>query len=229
MAPTPTPTGDNDSTPFFSNIFGGGNNSSSGGDGGGGGGGGKGIVHKAEVAIGLKEEEPSAFDVVCDSCGCSKLPWKYRIGGFAACAGIGFILSLGSMARLSELVAGNPEPFVVMFTFGAIIALIGSMFLSTPKAYAKKACDKYHWGATTFYLFAIIMTLFCVYYTGIPADGRIGIIVLCLLIQYAAFFWFTLSMIPFVARIQQEFCRTRIKGCMYAVCPCLKPKEGIFG
>ena len=99
----------------------------------------KGLIHKAEVAVGLKEEEKSAVDEACDMFGCAKMPWKYRIAGYAACAGVGFVMSMGATGRIGDLIAGNPDPFVLLFTFGALITLVGSMFLSTPKAFCKKS------------------------------------------------------------------------------------------
>lgn len=192
-----------DKEPFFSNIFGKKKNT--------------GLIHRAEVAVGIKEEEKNACDEMCEALGCSKMPWKYRIAGYATCCGIGFLMSLGATGRISELIAGSPDAFVLLFTFGALIALVGCMFLSTPKKFCQKALDKDHWGAFVFYILSIIITLFCVYYDKMPSDGRFALIILSILVQYLSYLWFSLSMIPFVARMQKEFCRTRCRQ----LCPCL--------
>ena len=47
------------------------------------------------------------------------------------------------------------------------------------------------------YLVSIIMTIFCAFYEGIPAKSRLGIIILCIFVQWIAMLWYTISFIPF--------------------------------
>ena len=51
--------------------------------------------------------------------------------------------------------------------------------------------------ATAFYLITIFFTFFVVFYDKIPDDGRVGIIILCVFVQWIAMLWYTISFIPF--------------------------------
>lgn len=148
------------------------------------------------------------YDQVCDAFGCGSIPIKYRIGIWGACLVTAFCLSLGTLAFIQAVIDGNPDSFVISYTFAHIITFTGSMFLSTPKKFFIIAFDSNHWGATTFYLFTIFITLFIVYYPGIEPGGRIAVIVLAMIVQYMAYVWFCLSQLPFGARIQKIVCRS---------------------
>ena len=41
------------------------------------------------------------------------------------------------------------------------------------------------------------MTIFVAFYEKIPVDGRLGIIILCIFVQWIAMVWYTISFIPF--------------------------------
>ena len=50
--------------------------------------------------------------------------------------------------------------------------------------------------ATAFYLITIFFTFFVVFYDKIPDDGRVGIIILCVFVQWIAMLWYTISLHP---------------------------------
>mmetsp|Transcript_29818 Transcript_29818/g.91301 ORF Transcript_29818/g.91301 Transcript_29818/m.91301 type:complete len:102 (-) Transcript_29818:184-489(-) len=77
------------------------------------------------------------------------------------------------------------------------MAIIGSLFLSGPKTQCKKMWDKTRRIATTVYFLTIFFTLFVAFYDGIPDDGRIGLIIMCIFFQWLAMLWYTISFIPF--------------------------------
>lgn len=58
------------------------------------------------------------------------LTWQERLGGCIACMVLGYILSLGSLFRMKDMIAGHPTSFVIYTTLGNIISLSGSCFLS---------------------------------------------------------------------------------------------------
>ena len=99
---------------------------------------------------------------------------------------IGLLSASGSLVRLKALLHGDPEPFVIYFTFGNLCAIASCFFLSGPKSHCKKMIDPTRRIATAFYLITIFFTFFVVFYEKIPDDGRVGIIILCVFVQWAA-------------------------------------------
>ena len=97
---------------------------------------------------------------------------------------IGFLLTIGSLVRLKALLHGDPAPFVIYFTFGNLCAIASCFFLSGPKSHCKKMIDPTRRIATAFYLITIFFTFFVVFYEKIPDDGRVGIIILCVFVQW---------------------------------------------
>jgi Got1/Sft2-like family len=79
------------------------------------------------------------------------LTWRERCIGCLTCVIAGYLLSLGSLWRLKDLVAlGHPLPFVLNATMGNIISLTGSFFFSGPRARHSRACCCYcSWGRST--------------------------------------------------------------------------------
>lgn len=151
-------------------------------------------------SLGLEEEKPkTAAEEMEDAlCGmCPQLTYQQRVGGYIACFVCSFFLSIGSFTRLVLLVKGDPVPFVVFYTLGNIMAILGSLFLSGPKTQCKKMWDKTRRIATTVYFLTIFFTLFVAFYDGIPPGGRIGLIIMCIFFQWLAMLWYTISFIPF--------------------------------
>ena len=75
---------------------------------------------------------------------------------------------------------------MIYFTFGNLCAIASCFFLSGPKSHCKKMIDPTRRIATAFYLITIFFTFFVVFYEKIPDDGRVGIIILCVFVQWAA-------------------------------------------
>jgi len=151
-------------------------------------------------AVGLEEEKPkTAAEEMEDAlCGmCPELTYKQRVGGYVTCFFVSFCLSIGSFTRLVQLVKGNPAPFVVFYTLGNVMAILGSLFLSGPRTQCKKMWDKTRRIATFVYFATIFFTLFVAFYDGIPPGGRVGLIIMCIFFQWLAMLWYTISFIPF--------------------------------
>lgn len=171
------------------------------------------MLSSIKQAVGLEEEKPKTVteemeDALCSIC--PDLTYQQRIGGYITCFVVSFILSIGSFTRLVQLAQGNPAPFVVFYTLGNIMAIIGSLFLSGPRAHCKKMFDRTRIVATLFYFTTIFFTIFCAFYEGIPADARVGIIVMCVIIQWFAMLWYTISFIPYARDYVRMVC---CQGC----------------
>lgn len=123
------------------------------------------------------------------------LSWKERMIGCAACMILGYLLSFGSFFRLKDLMTGNPLPFVLNATIGNIIALAGSCFLTGPKKQLSSMCSKSRQVASTAYLTSLVLTLVVAFVPFIPAKGVLLLILL--IVQYLAIFWYCLSYVPF--------------------------------
>jgi hypothetical protein len=49
---------------------------------------------------------------------CPSLTYKQRLIGFGICLTMGFILTTGSIFRITQLILGNPVPFVINYSIG---------------------------------------------------------------------------------------------------------------
>ena len=156
-------------------------------------------MNAVRKAVGIEKKQTVTDQILDESC--PKLSYNQRLTGYVLCMSIGFLLTIGSLVRLKALLHGDPAPFVIYFTFGNLCAIASCFFLSGPKSHCKKMVDRTRRIATAFYLITIFFTFFVVFYDKIPDDGRVGIIILCVFVQWIAMLWYTISFIPF-ARVR---------------------------
>ena len=125
------------------------------------------------------------------------LSWRVRCVGCITCVLAGYLLGLGSLWRVRELLfRGNPIPFTVNATAGNLIALAGSFFLSGPLAQAQKMWHPVRRSATAAYLGSLLVTLIlAVWGSRVPGQGLILLVLMGL--QYVAIAWYTLSYVPY--------------------------------
>ncbi len=100
---------------------------------------------------------------------------------------------------------GNPIPFVMTATIGNIIALCGSCFLSGPKSQAKKMWHATRRVATIVYLGSLVLTL-VVAFCPLPATLQKLLLLVLMICQYLAIFWYCLSYIPFAREAVKRWC-----------------------
>ena len=141
-------------------------------------------MNAVRKAVGIEKKQTVTDQILDESC--PKLSYNQRLTGYVLCMSVGFLLTIGSLVRLKALLHGDPEPFVIYFTFGNLCAIASCFFLSGPKSHCKKMIDPTRRIATAFYLITIFFTFFVVFYEKIPDDGRVGIIILCVFVQWAA-------------------------------------------
>ncbi|CDW89017.1 UNKNOWN [Stylonychia lemnae] len=115
---------------------------------------------------------------------CPSLTLKQRIIGFGVCTG---------------LVSGNIARFAIPYTFGTLLSLAGSFFLSGPLNQLKKMFLRKRIIVTLVFIASIIMTLV----SAIAIKKPILVIVFVIL-QYGSYFWYSLSYIPYGREI---FCK----------------------
>ena len=156
-------------------------------------------MNAVRKAVGIEKKQTVTDQLLDESC--PKLSYNQRLTGYVLCMSVGFLLTIGSLVRLKALLHGDPAPFVIYFTFGNLCAIASCFFLSGPKSHCKKMVDRTRRIATAFYLITIFFTFFVVFYDKIPDDGRVGIIILCVFVQWIAMLWYTISFIPF-ARVR---------------------------
>lgn len=140
---------------------------------------------------------------------CGSLDFRERMVGFTTCMVGGFILSFGSFVKFVKLMAGNPIPFVLTWTFGNLISLAGSCFLVGPQQQFKAMFHKTRMVATTVYLTSMGLTVLVVVLAQIKSahEGRgtpvlLSVVILTLMVfQFFAVTWYGLSYVPFAREL----------------------------
>jgi len=122
---------------------------------------------------------------VCELC--PELTLQQRVMGCVACFSLGFLMSLGSLFKLVELVEGNPVPFAMTYTLGNIVAICSSCFLSGPKSQATKMFKGHRLFATLSYLLSIGLTLIVTFTPDVPK--RLFLVLICIMLQFVALAW----------------------------------------
>mmetsp|Transcript_16068 Transcript_16068/g.24218 ORF Transcript_16068/g.24218 Transcript_16068/m.24218 type:complete len:190 (-) Transcript_16068:193-762(-) len=146
---------------------------------------------------------------------CSLFPemtYQQRLIGCFSCIAFGFLLSMGSLFRLVQLLEGNPGPFALMYSIGNIVALCASCFLYGPWSQIKKMFAFTRIVTTVVYLTMLGLTLFLALYPGdIPL--RVLFLVFSIFLQFLALIWYTISFIPFARDMVKNCCITACCQC----------------
>ena len=115
------------------------------------------------------------------------------------------LCSIASSGMLFNLLTGQKiVRFAVLYTLGIVISLASSMFLWGPKRQCKAMFDKTRLVTTIVFLtcMALIITGAVLIYLGFPIPPVL--ILVLVIVQYCAYFWYSLSFIPFGRKI---FCK----------------------
>ena len=105
---------------------------------------------------------------------------------------LGFIVSIGSLGKFSELVGGNPRPFVAQYILGNLLALTSTCLLYGPLSQTQVMLANSRIATTFTYLALAVLTIWMAY---LPNPNCI-LILLFILAQYIALAWYSLSMLP---------------------------------
>ena len=136
------------------------------------------------------------------------LSWENRLYAFGGCFVVGVFLSIFGTI---EVWLGKFTAFAILYTLGTVVALAGTCFLRGPITQIKKMFEKDRLIASIVLIAAMILTIVA----GVVVKSGI-LAIICCIIQFGAFFWYTLSYIPY-ARNAVKSCFT---GCTGVECPC---------
>lgn len=148
------------------------------------------------------EDEPA-----CAQC-CPNMTYRQRIMGFAACSGLGWIMStIGSCVLFGGFTEKNITTFILLYVFGNFLSLGGTLFLCGPKKQCTKMWDKTRRWSTAFYL-SMLIIVFCVAIT----QQHIAVIIVMLFIEILSGIWYSASYIPFGRNVILSCLRGTICG-----------------
>ena len=145
----------------------------------------------------LMENEATGKLLTKDSM-CPSLSYKQRLYGFLFCmlAGvlisvIGFILLF--VGQLDGIRIG------LLMSLGNIISVASTFFLFGPCSQVKKMFEKKRIIATIVFLVSLIATLILVFSFSKEGekDWKKIVLIVLIIVQYIAFFWYCLSYIPY--------------------------------
>jgi hypothetical protein len=118
-----------------------------------------------------------------------------RLLGFLVCFGMGMLLSL--MAPMFIL---RPIKLATSLSLGNLLSIGSMMFLVGPTKQCASMMDSSRWVATSIYLGSLILTLLAAFLL----KSRL-ICLLCIIIQYGALAWYSLSYIPYGQAMVMRF------------------------
>ena len=110
---------------------------------------------------------------------------------------LSLIVSIVFVASSFDVVA-----YAILYSIGQIISISGSCFLSTPAGHLKDMMKKHRIIPSSIYILSIILTIVIAVATQIP-----GLVLLFLVIQIFAYYWYTISFIPFGQKIVKKLCQ----------------------
>ncbi|XP_033635315.1 vesicle transport protein SFT2A-like [Asterias rubens] len=162
-------------------------------------------MEKLKKVLNGKEEEEDEQGIVTQIYEGSSLSWSTRLKGFVICFVLGCLLSVLSTVALIFPTASNIKLFAVLYSFGNLTAMSGTMFLMGPVKQLKNMFKEKRLIATCLVLVFLALTLCAALWWGIA----ILAIVFCVL-QFLALIWYSLSYIPYARDAVTKCCR----GCL---------------
>lgn len=136
-----------------------------------------------------------------DKSVCGDLSYKTRIIGWLACSITGTVLSF-IIAFVFIFSSFDVVLFAIIYSFGQVLNIAGSCFLSTPAGQFKAMKKKQRLIPSIVYVLSIILTVVIAVATEIKA-----LVFLFLIIQVLAYYWYTISFIPFGQKILKKCCQ----------------------
>ena len=150
----------------------------------------------------------AAAKVITKDSMCPSLTVKQRIYGFVTCFCLGMLFSLLSIGGIFAAFMG-PRKFAILYSLGNITSMGSTLFLFGPASQCKRMFKRARFIATILYLLALVSTLvFClvIYDSENRPPWQRLIVLLLILLQFCALFWYTLSYIPFGRKIFKKIC-----------------------
>ena len=131
----------------------------------------------------------NAAGAVQNESSCGSLSYTERLVGFIGC----FVLSMlcGALGTVAFF-TGNITQFSVFFTISNIVSISGTFFLVGPVKQWKSMLEETRLVATLVFVAAMVGTLVAAFVLKLAA-----VVIVCVLIQYLAMLWYSLSYIPY--------------------------------
>lgn len=120
---------------------------------------------------------------------CPSLTYKQRLYGFGICLAVAFLCGIVSSILL--FVARSMIGFAIVYSISNVFGIGSSFFLVGPKAQIKKMFKPVRVWAAVLFLVLIALTVVAAIVIQNP-----GLVLLFVILQYCALFWYTLSYIP---------------------------------
>ncbi len=136
---------------------------------------------------------------------CKDLTIKQRVIGWIACAAIGTGMSL-ILTFVFIFTSFNIAAYAIMYSIAQVVNICGSCFLSTPKGHCKSMWKKDRIIPSSVYLILIILTLVIAIATELKA-----LVLVLLILQMIAYYWYTISFLPFGQKILKKICKCLIE------------------
>eukprot|EP00457_Paulinella_chromatophora_P011132 gb/GEZN01011258.1/.p1 GENE.gb/GEZN01011258.1/~~gb/GEZN01011258.1/.p1 ORF type:complete len:188 (-),score=14.88 gb/GEZN01011258.1/:612-1139(-) len=147
-----------------------------------------------------EEKEEFKFDAQ----GCiPSLTYQQRMWGFGLMFGFGCAMSVLSAFMTPQIIKGHPERFAIPYTFASLASVCSTMFLMGPKTQCKRMFEKSRWIATTVFLLSMLLTIVVAFAVKNP-----GLVLVCVIIQACALFWYALSYIPYGRAMFTNCCKS---------------------
>ena len=140
---------------------------------------------------------------------CPSMSLKTRVYGWVTLMCVGCLVSLVSCGMITSLIKGGDGiiKFGVIYTLGTICSLGSSMFLWGPARQCKAMFDKTRRIVTIIFLSCIMGVITCLILLAFDISSGfpyVSVMIALVITQYCAYFWYSLSFIPFGRTI---FCK----------------------
>lgn len=151
--------------------------------------------------LGAKEPKDSIFSSSKEEDSvCGKMTLKERVIGFLVCSITGFLISW-VLTFVFILSGFNVTTYALIFAFCQVLNIAASCFLSTPKGHLKAMKKKHRIIPSVVYITMIILTVVIAVATNVKA-----LVLLCVIILTIAYYWYTISFIPYGNKILKKLC-----------------------
>nr|PIL99595.1 SFT2 family protein [Toxoplasma gondii COUG] len=132
-------------------------------------------------------------DLEEEGCCCfPPLTLTERLLGWLTCFAGGLVISSLALGSFQDLVRGKSTKFAVAYTLGNCVGLLGTAFLVGFRRQLEGMTEKSRLWSSGVFAGSIVGTLFCAIFFPVAP-----LVILCLIIQWLAYIWYSLSYIPY--------------------------------
>jgi len=145
------------------------------------------VQDKLAARLGMADEEEAAQQSLLQQVQeATTLTRTQRFLGFLVCFAMGMLLSLMAPAFVLR-----PVKLATTLTLGNLLSISSMLFLVGPSRQCASMFEQQRWQSTAIYLASLVATLAAAFWL----KSRL-ICLVCIVIQYLALVWYSLSYIP---------------------------------